>query len=60
MLKCKPKKKERQWQTMGCDISNSMSNKLKQEYIISKLKGIMGTADNNIKNWNKLFSKLNQ
>ena len=45
---------------MGCDVCNSMSNKLKQEYIISRLKGIMGTADNNIKNWNKLFSKLNQ
>ena len=45
---------------MGCDVCNSMSNKLKQEYIISRLKGIMGTADNNVKNWNKLFSELNQ
>ena len=59
MLKCKPKKNW-QWQTMGCDVCNSMSNKLKQEYTISRLKGIMSTADNNIKNWNKLFSKLNR
>lgn len=59
MLKCE-QKKNWQWQTMGCDVCNSMSNKLKQEYIISRLKGIMSTADNNIKNWNKLFSKLNR
>ena len=45
---------------IGHDVYNSMSNELKQEYIISRLKGIMSTADNNIKNWNKLFSKLNR